>query len=198
MQRRMTAGSSLAETTTHRQARILRAQIHQAGKAAHAGHEQIEQDQIDLAAAAFEEFGDLLEGAGLGDIGAAEHAVDRLAQRAAEQRMVVGDQQVMEIVLRSTGNRREIPWSFMLLPIAKRGPLREQFPLIPAQAGIRFSGRSPWRGRADSSSPGAASHKLQNHLAPVRLRPMLGDINALPGAERHLARRSPARAATRR
>jgi hypothetical protein len=52
-----------------RQARILRAQIHQAGKAAHAGHAQIEQDQIDIAAA-LQKLGDFLEGAGFADIGA--------------------------------------------------------------------------------------------------------------------------------
>ena len=73
---------------------ILRAQIHQTGKAAHAGHAQIEQNQIDVAAA-FEQLGDRLEGAGLGDFDAIEQAVDRLAQRAAEQRMIVGDQQTM-------------------------------------------------------------------------------------------------------
>ena len=101
MQRRITAGSSLADTTTIGSAGILRAQIHQAGKAAHAGHAQIEQDQIDVAAA-FEQFGDLLEGAGLADFGAVEQAGDRFAQRAAEQRMIVGDQQMMRCAPRST------------------------------------------------------------------------------------------------
>jgi hypothetical protein len=33
----------------------------------------------------------------------------------------------------------------------------------------------------------AAAKKLQNHLAPVRSGAMLGDVNALPGAERHFA-----------
>ena len=83
-----------------RQARILRAQIHQAGKAAHAGHAQIEQDQIDVAAA-LEEIHDLFESAGLADSDPVEQAVDRLAQRAAEQRMIVGDQQMMRIQPRS-------------------------------------------------------------------------------------------------
>jgi len=54
-----------------RQARILRAQIHKAGKAAHAGHREVEQDQIDVAAA-FENLADLLECAGFGDVRAAE------------------------------------------------------------------------------------------------------------------------------
>src|SRR4051812_29093480 len=35
----------------------------------------------------------------------------------------------------------------------------------------------------------ARPEKLQHHLAPVRLRPMLRDVNTLPGAERHLAAR---------
>ena len=78
-----------------RQARILRPQIHKARKAAHARHAQIEQDQIDLGDAAVEEFAHLLEGAGLGDLGPAEHAIDRFAQRAAKQRMIVGNQQMM-------------------------------------------------------------------------------------------------------
>ena len=69
MQRRITAGSSLAETTTIGQARILRAQIHQAGEAAHAGHAEIEQHQIDVAAA-LEKLGHLFEGAGLADFDA--------------------------------------------------------------------------------------------------------------------------------
>ena len=73
----------------------MRAQIHQTGKSAHAGHAQIEQNQIDLAAA-FEQFGDLLEGAGLVDFDAIEQSVDRFAQRAAEQRMIVGNQQMMK------------------------------------------------------------------------------------------------------
>ena len=41
------------------------------------------------------QFGDLLEGAGFGDLGAAEQAGDRLAQRAAEQRMIVGNHQMI-------------------------------------------------------------------------------------------------------
>ena len=61
---------------------------------------QIEQDQIDVAAA-FEQVGHLLERAGLGDLGAVEQAGHRLAQRAAEQRMIVGDHQAMELQLRS-------------------------------------------------------------------------------------------------
>ncbi len=92
MQRRIAAGSSLADTTIDRHARILRAQIHQAGKAAHARHGQVEQDEIDVAAA-LEQFGHFVEGAGFRDIDALEQAGDRLAQRAAEQRVIVGDHQ---------------------------------------------------------------------------------------------------------
>ena len=92
MQRRIAAGSSLADTTMTGTLGILRAQIHQAGKTAHARHGQVEQDEIDVAAA-LEQFGDLVEGAGFRDIDAFEQTGDRLAQRAAEQRMVVGDHQ---------------------------------------------------------------------------------------------------------
>ena len=76
----------------------MRAQIHQPGKTAHPGHAQVEQDQIDVGAA-FEKLHDLLERAGLADFGAGEQAVDRFAQGAAEQRMIVGDQEVMDIRL---------------------------------------------------------------------------------------------------
>ena len=72
----------------------MRAQIHQAGKAAHAGHGKIEQYEIDVGAA-FEMRGDFLEGPGLADFGVAEQARHRLAQRAAEQRMVVGNEQMV-------------------------------------------------------------------------------------------------------
>ena len=78
----------------HRHARILRAQVHQAGKAAHARHRQIEQDEIDVAAA-LEQFGDLVEGSGLGDFDLLQQAGHRLAQRAAEQRMIVGNHQAV-------------------------------------------------------------------------------------------------------
>ena len=94
MQRRIAAGIVIGRHHDHRHAGILRAQIHQAGKAAHARHGQIEQNEIDVAAA-LEQFGDFVEGAGFRDIHALEQAGDRLAQRAAEQRMVVGNHQAV-------------------------------------------------------------------------------------------------------
>ncbi len=104
MQRRITAGSSFADTTTTGRLGILRAQIHQAGEAAHAGHREIEQNEIDVAAA-LDELGDLLERAGLADMRAAEQSGHRLAQRAAEQRMVVGDQQMVGLRLAQRDDR---------------------------------------------------------------------------------------------
>ena len=91
MQRRITAGSSLAETTTIGRLGILRSQIHQTGKSTHAGHAEIEQDQI-TSRLPPRGLADIFEAAGFGDVNLFEHANDRLAQRAAEQRMVVGDQ----------------------------------------------------------------------------------------------------------
>ena len=67
MQRRITAGSSLADTTTTGTLGILRAQIHQPGEAAHARHGEVEQHEIHLAAAV-EQLDDLVEGARLADL----------------------------------------------------------------------------------------------------------------------------------
>src|SRR5690242_2108995 len=63
--------------------------------AAHPRHGEIEQHEIDVAAAAFEKIADLFEGARLGHRGAAEQAEHRFAQGAAKQRMVVGDQEMV-------------------------------------------------------------------------------------------------------
>ena len=79
-----------------RQARILRAQVHQPRKAAHAGHGKIEQNQIEVAVT-LQKVADFLERAGLGDLRAAEQPADRLTKGAAKQRMVVGDQQMMRL-----------------------------------------------------------------------------------------------------
>ena len=70
----------------------MRAQVHQPGKAAHARHAQIEQDEVDFAAA-LKQPRDVVEGAGLADVGVLEQTGDRCPQGAAEQRMVVGDDQ---------------------------------------------------------------------------------------------------------
>ena len=66
----------------------MRAQIHQSGKTAHTRHLQIKQDQIQLAAG-LEPLHHLLEGSGFHDLNAGEPAVDRLAQSAAKQRVIV-------------------------------------------------------------------------------------------------------------
>ena len=48
MQRRITAAIVVGRHHDDRHARILRAQIHQAGEAAHARHREVEQDEVDL------------------------------------------------------------------------------------------------------------------------------------------------------
>ncbi len=72
--------------------RILRAQVHEAGKAPHARHRQVEQDEVDLATA-LEQFRQVVEGSGLGNIDILEQAGNRFPQRSAEQRMVVRNDQ---------------------------------------------------------------------------------------------------------
>ena len=103
MQRRITAGSSLAETTTIGRLGYCARRYIRPEKPRTPGHAQIEQDQIDIAAAAFEKLADLLERAGFGDLGAVEYAGDRFAQCAAEQRMIVGDHTDDRTEARSTG-----------------------------------------------------------------------------------------------
>ncbi len=94
MQRRITAGIVVGRHHDDRDARILRAQIHQPGEAAHARHGQIEQDEIDFAAA-LEQLGDIVERSGLGNVDFVEQAGHRLAQRPAKQRMIVRDDQTV-------------------------------------------------------------------------------------------------------
>ena len=106
MQRRMMAGSSLADTTTTGTLGILRAQVHQPGESAHARHGEIEQDEIDVAAALEQLRPTSSNDAGLGDLDAFEQAGHGLAQRAAKQRMVVGnDQTIAGRSLRSSPDR---------------------------------------------------------------------------------------------
>src|SRR4029078_6173028 len=64
------------------------------GEAAHTGHRKIEQDQIDLADLV-EQLRDLFESPGLCDFGVLDHPCHRLAQGAAEQRMIVGNYQAV-------------------------------------------------------------------------------------------------------
>ncbi len=73
----------------HGRARMLRAQEHQPGEALHAGHVEVEKDQVDLRALA-ELLGDLLERSGLDDGNALHQARNGLAQGTANKRVVVG------------------------------------------------------------------------------------------------------------
>ncbi len=83
MQRRITVRIVIGGDHHDRDARVLRAQIDQAGETPHAGHVQVEQDEVDLAAA-FEKLCHVLEGAGFADLDMLEKAADRLPQRPAE------------------------------------------------------------------------------------------------------------------
>jgi hypothetical protein len=68
----------------------LRAQINQSGKAADAGHRQIEQHHVDIGIL-LEQRGQFVERAGFVDLGRGHDACHRLPQRVAEQRMIVGN-----------------------------------------------------------------------------------------------------------
>jgi len=74
----------------HGNARILRTHEHQAGESANPRHAEVQQDEIDVVGAV-EQLGNVVEAAGLGDVLAPEQAGHRLAKRASEQRMVIGD-----------------------------------------------------------------------------------------------------------
>jgi hypothetical protein len=63
----------------------------------------------------------------------------------------------------------------------RRPPYRSNFGPTFAHPAIRFL---PAGGRYDLA---ATSHELQHDFAPMRSRAMLGDVNALPGAERRRA-----------
>jgi len=78
----------------HRNAGILCAQIHQSGETTHAGHGQIEQNQIDLADLV-EQLRDLLESPSLCDFSVLDQPRYGLTQGAAEQRMIVGYHQAV-------------------------------------------------------------------------------------------------------
>ena len=67
------------------------AQIHQPRKAAHAGHGEIEQDEIDVGSSG-KNARHAFEIARLDDFRAGRGARDRLRERAAHERMIVRDQ----------------------------------------------------------------------------------------------------------
>src|SRR3984957_18132457 len=76
-----------------RHRRILRAQVNQAGKARDSRHGQVEQDQVDIGFP-LQKRGQFLERSGFIDLGTGHDAGNRLAQRIAKQRMVVGNDQM--------------------------------------------------------------------------------------------------------
>src|SRR5262249_2842079 len=69
---------------------MLRAQIQQPGYSVHARHRQIEQNEIDVARA-LELPRQLVERARLQDLRRVERRAQRLAERAAKERMIVDD-----------------------------------------------------------------------------------------------------------
>ena len=76
----------------HRHARILSAHIHQPGESARARHCKVEQHQIDVAAP-IEQLDEFIKGARFSDIHSLEQSTHGLAQRAAKQRVIIGDDQ---------------------------------------------------------------------------------------------------------
>ena len=77
----------------HRDRRILRAQVNQAGEAGDPRHRQIEQDQIDIGIL-LQQRGQFLERSGFVDLRRGHDACNRLPQRIAKQRMVIGNDEV--------------------------------------------------------------------------------------------------------
>ena len=109
--------------------------LFQAGEAVHAGHVEIEQDEVDLAAT-LEELGHVLERAGFADLDMLEKAADRLPQRPAEQRMIVSNHKT---IMRRIGQIR---------PLAARpSRLDGYFKFIALRTALI------WRRRARSAVP---------------------------------------------
>jgi len=94
----------------------LRAQIHQTGKSTYAGHAEIKQNQIHVPAPV-ENLANVFEAAGFGDVDLLEQPDNRLAQRAAKQRMVVGDQQKVRV--------RRAQWMMTQISIAHATGMRK-------------------------------------------------------------------------
>src|SRR2546425_12008158 len=125
-------------------ARILRSQIHEAGKSAHARHGQVEQDEINVSAA-FEQLGYILEGSGFRDLDALEQTGHCLSQGAAKQRVIVRYDQA---------RRFADPFHLALILV----PLRAHAP--PSTGSISYY-------LALTSPP--ATDELQHDFTPVRL-----------------------------
>ena len=164
MQRRITAGSSFADTTTTGTLGYCARRYISPEKPAHARHGKIEQDEIDFAAAV-EQLRNLVERSRFRDLDAREQPGDRLAHRTAKQRVIVGDNQVID-------QRLVQPWPPYAAP---RGRDRQFTPHLTRARKARLS--------AQSSIRSPAADELQHDLALVRLCPVLDQIDALPGAE---------------
>ena len=121
MQRRITAGSSLAETTTTGTLGYCARRYISPENPRTPGMVEVEQDEIDLAAA-LEQLRDVVERAGLGDVDLVEQAGHGLAQRPAKQRMVVGDDQTIATI-RPLASSFDSMYSFPRPPV--RPPRRQ-------------------------------------------------------------------------
>src|SRR5581483_3254275 len=93
----------------HRHLRVLGAQVDEPRHAVHPRHAEIKQDEVDLAGGA-QLLGQLVEGAGLQNLGIGERGAQRLPQCAAKQRMVVNDDEpVIRHWLPASPLRRDLP-----------------------------------------------------------------------------------------
>jgi hypothetical protein len=78
----------------HRDRRRLVAQVDQPAKAMHAGHVQVQQDQVQVVMLAGQAQGAVQVG-GFHDLAAREAVSDDVVDRFAKQRVVVGDQNLV-------------------------------------------------------------------------------------------------------
>ena len=159
MQRRITAGSSLPDTTTTGTPGYCARRYIRPGKAAHSRHRQIEQDQVDIAAG-IEQLRHLVEGSGFREFDTRKHAAHGLAQGPAKQRMVVGDDQPVE---RGVGHSRVDPLAYPRIG----GP-------APCDEFTTFSPESRDLPQAWSMP---AAGELQHDLPAVRPCPVLDQID---------------------
>ena len=90
----MVPASSLADTIDHRDFRVLGAQVEQPRHPVHPRHREIQQDEIGVAGRS-KALGQLIERTRLEDLRIVERVADRLAQRAAKQRMVINDNETV-------------------------------------------------------------------------------------------------------
>ena len=108
MQRRITDGSSLADTTTTGTLGYCARRYIRPEKPRTPGIDEVEQDQVDIAAGV-EQLGHLLEGAGFRDFDMLEQPADGFAQGAAKQRMIVGNDEAIVGLVSQRVTRRIAP-----------------------------------------------------------------------------------------